>query len=48
MHKNRRPIGICCLFFVIGMFIALIFPLWLIAAIEGVIIILFGISCFKM
>ncbi len=36
-----------CMFFVTGVFFALVFPLWLIAAIEGVIIIIFGISCCK-
>lgn len=47
MYRNRRPIGLGCLFFVTGIFTALIFPLWLIAAIEGLIIIIFGISCLK-
>lgn len=47
MRKNRRPVGLCCLFFVTGIFTALVFPLWLIAAVEGVIIIFFGISCFR-
>ncbi len=47
MYKNRKPIGMGSLFFVIGIFTALVCPLWLIAAIEGLIIIIFGISCHK-
>lgn len=47
MYKKRKPIGLGCLFFVTGIFTALICPIWLIAAIEGIIIIIFGISCRK-
>ncbi|MBR5535940.1 MAG: hypothetical protein IKU60_04750 [Clostridia bacterium] len=47
MYKNRKPIGFGCLFFVTGIFTALVCPIWLIAAIEGVIIIAFVLSCHK-
>lgn len=43
MHRNHKPLGLGSLFFVIGIFTALVCPIWLIAAIEGLIIIVFVI-----
>ncbi len=47
MYKNRKQPGLGSLFFVTGIFTALVCPLWFIAALEGVIIIVFVLSCRK-
>ena len=47
MYKHRKPYGLGCLFFVTGIFTALVCPIWLIAAIEGFIIIVFVLLCHK-
>ena len=40
----RRPCGVGVLAFTAGIFVALVCPLWLIAAIEGALIIILGVA----
>ena len=49
MRKNpRRPCGIGIIAFVAGVFTALVLPIWLLAVIEGALIIILGCSLLRM
>ncbi|MDO4562836.1 MAG: hypothetical protein Q4C12_03275 [Clostridia bacterium] len=47
MFRRQKPIGLGTLCFILGIFAALVLPLWLIAALEGAIIIFFGCWCIR-
>ena len=44
----RRPCGVGILAYIAGIFTALILPMWLLAVIEGALIIIMGCAMLKM
>lgn len=44
----RRPCGIGMLAYIAGIFTALILPMWLLAVIEGALIIIVGCTLLRM
>ncbi len=48
MRRIRKPCGIGMMAFVAGIFVALIFPVWLLAVIEGALIIILGCTLLRM
>ena len=46
-HVPRRPCGIGIIAFVAGIFAALVLPVWLLAVIEGALIILLGCTLLR-
>ena len=44
----RRPCGLGILAYIAGIFTALILPMWLLAVIEGALIIIMGCAMLKM
>ncbi|MBQ2889374.1 MAG: hypothetical protein IJE41_02865 [Clostridia bacterium] len=50
MKKKKlcRPCGICTLAYIAGIFTALILPMWLLAVIEGALIIILGCTLLRM
>ena len=44
----KRPCGLGLLSFIAGIFTALILPMWLIAVVEGALIIILGCTLLRM
>ena len=46
--KYCRPCGICTLAYIAGIFTALVLPMWLLAVIEGALVIILGCTLMRM